>query len=924
MELSFEKICNIAKLSNTCNTIFQISNGELHMLYFSENLAALFGYTTEEFAKLKKKNGFLFDFENPDQIEQLKKDIQEVIQKDILLNISVSMKHKSGEYISVIGQVTYMGEFNSYPTLLAVVDDKSDKLRKENLQLVIQNEQRYKNVINFADILVWDYNIETKTIFNDNDFFDKFGISQNMTTMPEGFLRQGFVDNSSLEEFVSAFDRLAKGAKEASQEVWFHFSKLSSPICLRVKYKVDNNNSNIAHAIGINITEQKNAETTFAQRTSSILKMNPDAIATFQMNITTNTVTSASCNEINLHPLTRIKVVDDLLARYLDSIVDKLEKINFINTFSRGNLIAAFNSGKYTIECKHHLLIGKNKENDNVNTMVNLIKNPITAQIEGVLHVVNVHERTLLDNLTKGIVYRDFNFIALCGLSSKRGIIIDKNIIPNGTAMLHNFDESFRNELSQTIEIPEERKRVINFFSIDNIKSELSNKDEYTIIFNTNSDHNINKHIQITISYGDNKKKTLLIACQNTTEMYNAELKQKQVLTDALMEARKANRAKSDFLSLVSHDIRTPLNGIMGMTGLALEEELSPKAREYLEKAQTSSVFLLGLINDLLDMGKIEAGKMELNPDIYTVEDFNHYVNAVILPLCQKKNINFTVKSDTSISGAIVVDSLRFNQILFNILSNAVKYTHENGNVSLLYSQEKISENMAHGIIQIEDDGIGMSKEFQEKLFDTFTQENRDKKYINLGSGLGLSIVKSLIDLMGGSISVKSEINKGTCITVELDYPYIDNIEESHQKRNKRKKDYSKLLSGKHVLLCEDNEINIEIAHELLKNVGLNVDLCWNGLEGYEKFVASGEDYYDAILMDIRMPKMNGLEATTNIRNCNIKYGKYVPIIAMTANAMSEDRENCLNAGMNDFISKPINKEDLYKSLYNLISNNRK
>ena len=177
---------------------------------------------------------------------------------------------------------------------------------------------------------------------------------------------------------------------------------------------------------------------------------------------------------------------------------------------------------------------------------------------------------------------------------------------------------------------------------------------------------------------------------------------------------------------------------------------------------------------------------------------------------------------------------------------------------------------------------------------------------------------------MGGSISVKSEINKGTCITVELDYPYIDNIEESHQKRNKRKKDYSKLLSGKHVLLCEDNEINIEIAHELLKNVGLNVDLCWNGLEGYEKFIAAGEDYYDAILMDIRMPKMNGLEATTNIRNCNIKYGKFVPIIAMTANAMSEDRENCLNAGMNDFISKPINKEDLYKSLYNLISNNRK
>jgi signal transduction histidine kinase/CheY-like chemotaxis protein len=408
----------------------------------------------------------------------------------------------------------------------------------------------------------------------------------------------------------------------------------------------------------------------------------------------------------------------------------------------------------------------------------------------------------------------------------------------------------------------------------------------------------------------------VIYALQHIQEEKEAELKTRQMLREAAERANRANRAKSDFLSRMSHDIRTPLNGIIGMTYLAGREQNPPRTADCLAKIDTSSKFLLGLINDILDMTKAESDRLELHPEPYPPEEFYRYLDAVVLPLCREKNQRLIVESHPIPGRVPVMDKLRINQVVFNLLSNAVKYTPEGGTITYRVEFRALDEaGRLRMTIKVSDTGIGISREFQKMLFDPFTQEGRSDVAANRGSGLGLAIVKRMMERMGGTVCVESEIGRGTTFTVEADFDSVS-AERAADQRPAAVPGAARSLQGVHVLLCEDHPLNQEIARALLEEQGALVETAENGQTGVDRFCVSPPQYYGVILMDIRMPVLDGYAATRAIRALDRPDARTVPIIAMSADAFADDIQKCLSAGMNGHVAKPVDPEQLSRAIF--------
>lgn len=393
-------------------------------------------------------------------------------------------------------------------------------------------------------------------------------------------------------------------------------------------------------------------------------------------------------------------------------------------------------------------------------------------------------------------------------------------------------------------------------------------------------------------------------------ENYLQEEKQRELVKEQ-EELQKANMAKTKFLNSISHDVRTPMNAIVGYTELAIENiDDKELLRDYLKKIQTSSNHLLSLINEVLDMSIIENDQIEINEKEENLIQIIEMVSDIEHSNLQAKNIDFRIDTTGIVSENIVCDKLRLNQILLNILSNAIKYTNPYGHISLSVTEHEDSEEHSTFVFRIKDDGIGMSKEFQTKVFQSFTRERTATENGIEGTGLGMAITKNLVDKMKGEIICNSEEGKGTEFVVTFSFRVCKNTtnEKCEEKR-------WTTFDGKRVLLAEDNEMNREIAQVILEHMGLAVDTAVNGREAYEKINDKTESYYDLVLMDIQMPVMDGYEATKLIRKSDKPEIAKIPIIAMTANAFSEDKEHALAVGMNGHLFKPIDRELLYETL---------
>lgn len=388
---------------------------------------------------------------------------------------------------------------------------------------------------------------------------------------------------------------------------------------------------------------------------------------------------------------------------------------------------------------------------------------------------------------------------------------------------------------------------------------------------------------------------------------------QNEQLERALGEAKKANEAKSSFLSRMSHDIRTPMNAILGMSNLALEEiDNKDAVKDYLEKINSSGQYLLGLINDILDMSRIEKNRVKLRLEPGTVTHCLHDVLVSMQAQLDQKKLRFGLNQipDTP-EELVMLDPMRMQQIFFNLLSNAVKFTDEGGSILVKIQRETLGENRIHYFIDVSDTGIGIAEEAQERIFEAFEQVESETKN---GTGLGLAIVKNLLAIMGGGIGVESEPGKGT--TFHIDVPFAVSPARTIEKDEPKKEEFD--FTGKTVLVVEDHPINMEITRKLLERKNCAVDSAFNGQEAVDLLNQRKPGVFQAVLMDIQMPVMNGLDAARAIRGSARPDLKKIPIIAMTANAFEEDVRRSKEAGMDTHLAKPIDPKLLYETLRNI------
>ena len=410
----------------------------------------------------------------------------------------------------------------------------------------------------------------------------------------------------------------------------------------------------------------------------------------------------------------------------------------------------------------------------------------------------------------------------------------------------------------------------------------------------------------------------LLLICLYTYYVYQKskaeEQKQKQLLMNAAEEADAANKAKSAFLLSMSHDIRTPMNAIIGFTNIALHQNTVSDIHDSLEKVQQSSNHLLSLLNDVLDFSRIESGKVTISPEPVDITQLTDNVQAIMNGLLYNRDLKFEVHREGLKNPYVLADVLRIREVLVNLLGNAVKFTKDGGEITLdISSYPGADEKHIITRYVVRDNGIGMSEEFKKKLFDPFSQEDyANARTLYKGTGLGMAITKKYVEMMGGSIAVESKKGAGSTFTVEIPLELPEQVIPSEQKQHLHRD-----LTGIHVLMAEDNDLNAELATMILEDAGMIVTRASDGKEVVDLFKNQPRGTYDLILMDIMMPNMDGHQAAKAIRALGIERSDAVtiPIIALSANAFIDDIQESLDSGMNDHISKPINTEELIDTI---------
>ena len=419
----------------------------------------------------------------------------------------------------------------------------------------------------------------------------------------------------------------------------------------------------------------------------------------------------------------------------------------------------------------------------------------------------------------------------------------------------------------------------------------------------------------------EKRNNELQIQAMKELETSNQNLKEaKNIATEALQTAENANKAKTDFLSNVSHDIRTPMNAIVGITAL-IRHNAGDKVKvlEYVDKIDISAQHLLGIINNVLDMSKIEAGKTVFKYSDFSILDAIEELNTIFHSQANEKNQSFIITKENLKHEWVNGDKVHLMQIFSNLLSNAIKYTQEGGIIQFI-AEESETNSSTYGKYHfiVSDNGMGMSADFKETIFDAFTRAESSVTNKIQGTGLGMAITKNLVESMGGTIEVESEPNRGSSFEVILNLKIVENRVVSSTEQIEMHETDSDILDGMRILCAEDNELNAEILMELLKLEGAECTICENGKRILEAFEQSVPGEYDMILMDVQMPVMNGYEATEAIRRSSHEQAKTIPIIAMTANAFSEDMQHSLAAGMNAHISKPVDMKLLKKTIRNI------
>ena len=600
-------------------------------------------------------------------------------------------------------------------------------------------------------------------------------------------------------------------------------------------------------------------------------------------------------------------------------VVDEEERRTFLRTFLSDSSLAAYSRGKTELVQCCFIRRPQDAYGRYVQFKVSMMTDPDTGEVIGVLTVTDVTEQTITKKILGKLSVLGCDLIADVDLYRDCQTFLTGGGVDGAPGRKVSFS-GYNENAVRTYVVPGDRERLAQMLEPDYILKRLQTADSYSFSYSIEEENGRVLTKYLTISAIDLRLGRVCTARRDITDSIEAEQRSKEALEKALVAAERANRAKSDFLSSMSHDIRTPMNAIIGMTSLA-QAHLDDRERleDCLHKISLSSRHLLSLINDILDMNKIEQSKLVLNREKIYLPEVLEQMASMFSEQTRMKGLAFQVRQGDVSACSFYGDSLRLSQILINLLGNAVKFTPAGGSVEL--AAEEIPPLGGSGRVRyrfmVRDSGIGISPQFLAHLFDPFSR-GTDTARVE-GSGLGLSITKGLVELMDGTISVESRENQGSVFWVELEFDAAEDPEEQTPDGPQTAGEAEELpLAGSYFLAAEDNALNAEILVELLQMKGARIWTCENGAEAVKKFRESAPQTYDAVLMDVQMPEMNGYEAARAIRALERPDAKTVPIIAMTANAFADDVRAALEAGMDAHVSKPIDIDKVVRLLKEL------
>lgn len=788
-----------------------------------------------------------------------------------------------------------------------------------------KSRQIYEAAVKTAQLSLWEYDIRgRRIILSDNsstkDDCAKYAIPKIIENVPDSVAQ--WVAEKDLDKMLDVYRRIDAGAPSASCEYWYKSNPGQEPRCERMTYiTVFDNDGNplSAYGIGQDITTLKFEEENYARTYQQLAKVNPQTLGSFRLNLTKNWCGDGQSPYPFILDEQKDGTADGYFTAFASAIPNPVQRHEFLSRFNRASLLQAFHDGQRQLTVDYLIPFPDGSQHW-LEGYLSMVRNQNSGDIEAVSYAIDVSDKKKAEEIMRHVTDKKCDFIGIVTPSTRSCEFYIDNWNRSGipaTRQKIAYDRCIAYALDHYV-AENNRRNYAEKLAFENLTAIMASKEDFTFTFSCTADSGTWQRKQLRYGWLNAEKREIVFVQTDITDAYRQEQEQLRQMQEALHAAESANRSKMEFLSRISHDIRTPMNVISNMTNFAFDDiENHEKLKDDLKKIQASNGFLLSLINDVLDISKIDSGHVELHPEPCPYDDFIASIRSMFSQMCRQKGLDFIIGNSTH-AGTAMIDRVRINQLVLNLLSNAIKYTPAGGTVTFTaWSTKRPDGNLDCGF-SVKDTGIGMSAEFQRRMFEPFTQEftNPNRPHSETGTGLGLAIVKRLVDLMGGTISVVSAIDRGTEISVFFVFPAVSSGNVSVPKQSSSSPMHQ--LKGK-VLIVEDNAINTEIAVRMLKSFGLTVMTAGNGAQGVSQFQKSAPGEFKAILMDIQMPLMNGIEATQTLRTLPRSDAKTVPVIAMTADAFAEDVERCLKAGMNGHVSKPIDPKKLLDTLEQFI-----
>ncbi len=891
-------------------------DGRLEQIYLNNGYYSLLGVEREE---RNRYTGFsslqsVYAEDLKHLLEEIRTGIQENRTIDDDIRVWCSKDHY--KWLNVKANVS---DRNGEEYTLFIFFSDIDHIKTTQLQLA-SSYTAMQIASSSGRVSFWLYYIDEKKIVQALQKESSMGYPYIHSNIPEAVCGTGELIPADEPAFCRMFDILSQNGEISDCTVrllnhntnkyeWRHI------FCTRLEDSIYSARVAIGFSMNVDL-EQENRQH-YEREIHLRREMINHSVAYYCINLTENRIEECVAHNFDcLDDGIGIKQEDicQRILKYVDA--DNYETVKEV--FNPISLLEAYHEGRTSITVEYRYKISQD-EFCWVRATISLIERPETGETIAFVFCQDIDEEKKDQLAIENIMDEEIEYVVVIHVKSKLAHFVQINHEVSSIQTNQKFDyDQVYGEIIQHQVAEEDRAECENFFFLSKLQQKLEKEAVAKITYLTPYVQGKKHRKKARAFYLDESMEDIVLIRRDITDLYEEEQRQKKVLQEAVDTAVKANQAKSDFYSRMSHDMRTPLNAVLSFSSKEMTEQADATTmREYLDKIHTSGDYLLGIINDVLDMSKIEQNKLVLHMEPYAFEDFVSTIQSIIGKLCSDKNVHFRTDTDDVSGMTVLTDKVRFTQIFINLLSNAVKFTPAGGSVFFSISQcQEEGQLKKNTQFIVQDNGIGMSQEFLPHAFDSFSQEyNREIADKVTGTGLGLAIVKNVVDIMKGTITVESKLGEGTtfCVTLPLSsaLPEAEEPKQDHEVQS---------LEGLRILICDDNEINLEIAKKLLMKKKCKVSGVYNGEECVKRFRNSKAGYYDAILMDIRMPVKSGIEATKEIRSLKRKDAAQIPIIAMTANAYEEDAQIIDDAGMNGYIMKPVAPEEMYAVIWHAVS----